>query len=292
MEENKKPFDRKDVFVLAFRQHYGVILGVSVMLFAFALPALAVFVLSYIELYLMGEITAETAAQMYALQARMYLWLIPAFAVFSVGAAGAFYTIRRLVWGEDIRFFADFFRGVRSNGVQSVVSGVLFIVFCGALSYTMNLLSLNAALGSAYWVLSVVQVFLLVAACIVLLFQYAIIAVYRDRMWRIVKNSFALTWMSLPRSVLIFLLMLLPVFLLLAFSKVYFLYILVLLFLALVGLGYAILLFTLHAHGVFDKYINKHAFPQIYKKGLYHEGTGIDYDPTDYTTPASNMDVE
>ena len=125
-----------------------------------------------------------------------------------------------------------------------------------------------------------------------LLFQYCIISVYSDAMGKIIKNSIVFTLCSLPKSVAILTLMALPMILLLIFGKVYWIYIIITVLMGIVGFGYAILIFTLHAHSVFDKYVNKTNFPQIYKKGLYHEGTDIDLDSDDYIVEGSNLDVQ
>lgn len=272
--KDKKPFDRKEAFVLIFRRDFGVIVKTSLAMTLFALPALIVFFWCFMEVYLLGKISAENAVELYSIQMRMYLWLIPSVALLSVGAAGGFYVIRRLAWGEHEFFIKEFGRGIKSNAAQSAICGVLFTCFVGALGYAVNILNLNFNLSSTYWMLFVVQVFLSALALIILLFQYSIIAVYSDGMFRIIKNSFALSLMSLPRSVAILLLILLPIFLLLTFGGVYWVYLVAIIFLALVGFGYGVLLFTLHAHSVFDKYINRTDFPDIYKKGLYSPEDG------------------
>lgn len=276
--KNDRPFDRRDVFLGAFRNEYPTLLKVSLAMLVFAIPAILVFLWSMLEIYMLGDLGDRAMLELYTIQTRMYLWLIPAFAILSVGASGAFYVVRRLVWREDLQFFKDFCRGIKQNAPQSICSGVLFSVFIGALSYSVNTLNLNVKLGSVYWIVVILQAFLVAVAVMLLMFQYCSIAVYSDGMLKIVKNSFFLVWMSLPRTTLILLATLAPVLLLLTFNSVYWIYLVVMIFMALVGFAYGILLFTLHAHNVFDRFINKDNFPQIYKKGLYHEGTGIDVD--------------
>lgn len=276
--KNDRPFDRRDVFIGAFRSEYPTLLKVSLAMLVFAIPAILVFLWTMLEIYMLGDLGDAAMLELYTIQTRMYLWLIPAFAILSVGASGAFYVMRRLVWREDLHFFKDFCRGIKQNAPQSICAGVLFSVFVGALSYTVNTLNLNVKLGSAYWIVVILQAFLVAVAVMLLMFQYCSIAVYSDGMFKIVKNSFFLVWMSLPRTTLILLAALAPILLLLTFNSVYWIYLVVMIFMALVGFAYGILLFTLHAHNVFDRFINKNNFPQIYKKGLYHEGTDIDVD--------------
>ncbi len=289
---NKKPFDRKEVFVKTFKSEFNILIKTSIAMSFFALPTLAVLLWCMGEIMFLGKITPENVLNLYSIQARMNLWLIPSVAFLSVGAAGAFYVIRRLVWGEDICFFKHFWRGIKNNTRQSIMAGVLAITLVGGIGYASNLLSLNFQLESTYWILFLIQIFLYVFILLVLIFQYCIIAVYSDSMITIIKNSLAFTLSSLPKSVAILALMALPMILLLLFGNVYWIYLIITVLMGLAGLGYAILVFTLHAHGIFDKYINKTNFPQIYKKGLYHEGTDMDFESDDYSIEGSNLDVQ
>lgn len=291
-DNNKKPFDRKEAFINIFKSEFNILVKTSIATFVFALPTIAVILWCAAEMILLGEITSDNALELYSIQARMNIWLIPSVAFFSVGAAGSFYIVRRLVWGEDISFLNNFFHGIKNNALQSVISGVLVTALMGGIGYAVNLFSLKTSLGSAHWMILIIQIAIYFFLIMLLLFQYCIIAVYSDTMGRIIKNSIAFTLCSLPKSVAMLILIVLPIILLLIFGNVYWIYLLITVLMGIVGFGYAILIFTLHAHSVFDKYINKANFSHIYKKGLYHEGTNIDLDPDDYAVEGSNMDVQ
>ncbi len=291
-KDNKKPFNRREAFINIFKSEFNILVKTSVATFLFALPTIAVILWCAAEMMLLGEITSDNALELYSIQARMNIWLIPSTAFFSVGAAGAFYVVRRLVWGEDISFFSDFFRGIKNNTLQSVISGVLVTALMGGIGYAGNLFSIKTGLASSHWIVSILQIALYIFLIILLLFQYCIIAVYSDTMGRIIKNSIAFTLCSLPKSVAMLIFMVLPIILLLIFGNVYWIYLLITVFMGILGFGYAILTFTLHAHSIFDKYVNKTNFPHIYKKGLYHEGTDIDLDSDDYIVEGSNLDVQ
>ena len=291
-DNNKKPFDRKEAFINIFKSEFNILVKTSIATFVFALPTIAVILWCAAEMILLGEITSDNALELYSIQARMNIWLIPSVAFFSVGAAGSFYIVRRLVWGEDISFLNNFFHGIKNNALQSVISGVLVTALMGGIGYAVNLFSLKTSLGSAHWMILIIQIAIYFFLIMLLLFQYCIISVYSDAMGKIIKNSIVFTLCSLPKSVAILTLMALPMILLLIFGKVYWIYIIITVLMGIVGFGYAILIFTLHAHSVFDKYVNKTNFPHIYKKGLYHEGKDIDLDSDDYIVEGSNLDVQ
>lgn len=291
-KEKVKPFDRKEAFIKIFKTEYNVLAKVSLAALVFALPALLVLVLSVGEMMLLGDISESNVKMLYEAQARMCMYLIPAMAFFSIGAAGVFYVLRRLCWGEDVSFFKHFLHGVRTNGWQSVIAGTLATALIGGINYASNLLFLSTGLGAEFWIITVIKLFLFLFIVLALLFQYCIIAVYSDKMAQIIKNSLAFTLSSLPKSTGILILMVLPIFLALLFSTVYLMYLVITVFMGVVGFGCAFLLFTLHSHSVFDKYINKDYFPDIYKKGLYHEGTGIDIESDDRSVEGSNLDVQ
>lgn len=291
-KENVKPFDRKEAFVKILKTEYNVLVKISLAALIFALPAILVLAFCVAEMMLLGEINEGNASALYEIQARMNMWLIPSMAFFSVGASGVFYIVRRLCWGEDISFFKHLLHGIRSNAAQSVIAGVLATALIGGINYLSNILSLSSNLGSLFWIISIIKIFLFLFIAILLLFQYCIIAVYSDNMPKIIKNSLAFTVSSLPKSLGILFLMILPIILALLFSSVYWMYLILTVFMGVVGFGYAAVLFTLHSHSVFDKYINKAHFPDIYKKGLYHEGTDIDIDADDHSVEGSNLDVQ
>ena len=268
------PVNRKQVFFRSFRSEYPVILLVSVIMTAFAIPFFAAIMLSLAQLAELSEADlsiAENLTAMYGTRLTMYLWCVPALAVLAVGASGCFYVVRRLVWGQEVKFFRDFGAGVKSNVIQYEIVTLLFSLFAFGLCYGCDLLTLNLDLGGFYPFLLAIQIILLLLALAFLLFQYCEIVVYKSSVFKQIKNSFMLTLGSLPLTLAALIGALAPVLLLLLFAVLQTVPVLVILStaLALVGFGYAILLFTLHCHGVFDRHVNKRDFPEIYRRGLY-----------------------
>ena len=273
-EEQSLPVNRKQVFFRSFRSDYSVILLVSIFMTLLALPLIAVV---FVALVRLTELSAadltvrENVVAMYEVRLWMYMWCIPAMAVLAIGASGGFYVIRRLVWNEEVKFFRDFGKGIKSNVLQFEIVTLIFSLFVFGISYGADLLTLNLNLGGFYPYLIVIQVFLILLALSFLLFQYCEIVVYKSGIFKQIQNSFLLTLGSLPRTFLALIGVLLPVLLILLFMFLSSILVLTILStaLALVGFGYAVLLFTLHCHYVFDKHVNKTNFPEIYRKGLY-----------------------
>ena len=100
-EEQDLPVNRKQLFFRAFRNEYPVILLISVFMTLFAIPLFAVIMLSLAQLAQQSGAdlsVPENVTAMYGTRFSMYLWCVPALLVFAVGASGAFFVTRNLVW--------------------------------------------------------------------------------------------------------------------------------------------------------------------------------------------------
>lgn len=273
IEERALPIDRRQVFFRSFHDDFATILLVSLFMTLFALPAIAVIMIAFLEIggIAQEEMTAETISAMYGVRRWMYFWLIPALALFGVGGSGGAYVMRNLVWSEPSPFFRDFGKGIRQGAVQSLTVTLFFALFLAALCLLADFLTLNFDVGWFYSAILVLQAVLILFALSLLLVQYCIIAVYKDSLLHIVKNSFVLVFGSLPTTFLTVLLAVFPLLFFLLFSDVFWVYLIIVTVMALVGFGYMMLLMTLHCHRLFDKHINIAAFPDLYRKGLYKE---------------------
>lgn len=273
-EERSLPVNRTQAFFYILRNNYKEILFTSVFMTLFALPVIAVMVMAFMQLTVLGQAdmsVKENLYAMYEMRRWMYFWCIPASAIFAVGASGGFYVVRRLAWNQDVKFFRDFCSGIKSNAIQFVIVTLIFAVFAAALCYIADFLMLNYELGDFYVIMVVIQAALLVFALALLLFQYCEIVVYKGSLFKQIKNSFVLMFGSLPRTVLIMLGELAPfviIGILLSLNVLVISLVITTAF-ALIGFAYCALLFTLHSHSVFDKSVNLTAFPDIYRKGLY-----------------------
>ena len=101
----------------------------------------------------------------------------------------------------------------------------------------------------------------------VMFFGYAQMVVYTNTLGNYLKNSLIFSLLSFPKTSLMIIMAMLLVPIGFLFESVVGI-VIVYSFYFLIGFGYVVLLFTLNSHNVFDKYINKKHYPNIYKKGL------------------------
>lgn len=268
--ENALPIDRRQAFFRIFRYDYRTVLLVSLFLTLFALPALCVVLLCVSGLSVYAE--EGDVAAMYALRRWMYLGLVPGLGVFSVGASGGFYVVKKLVWSESGPFLQDFKKGIKSGWLQFLIVTLLFALFALGLSYLADLLVYNGVWGSFTPLLTVFEGFLLFLALCFLLFEYCSVTVYSDKIWSHIKNGFLLALGSFPTTVCAAALALLPFLPMLFFADALWLFALFVTVMALVGFGFGVVVITLHCQRIFDKHINRERFPTLYRRGLYDPG--------------------
>lgn len=262
------PVNRRQAFFRAFSEDYKTLLLISLFMTLFALPAVGVLFAAYVQL----SVLAEEGAAVQALQEvrrAMYLWLIPALCIFSVGASGGFYAMRQLVWNESGPFLHDFGKGIKGNALPFLAVTLLFALYAAGLCFLADFLRLNELFGAFSPIATALQAYFLLSGIALLCFCYCEIVVYRDKLWRILKNAFVLGFLSYPGTALVTVLALAPIAMLLLFADVFWVYLIFVTAMALIGFGYMTLLFTLHCHQVFDRHINAANFPALCRRGLY-----------------------
>lgn len=264
--ENALPIDRRQAFFRIFRYDYRTVLLVSLFFTLFALPALLVILFCLAALSVYSE--AGDLAAMYNIRRWMYVGLVPALGVFSVGASGCFYVTKKLVWSESGPFLQDFKHGVKSSWGQFLIVTLLFALFALSLSYLADLLVYRGVWGSFTPLITVLQGFLLLVSLCFLLFEYCSITVYRDSVLKHIKNSILLT-LSSPSTYAVTLLSALPLLPTFFFTNILWLFALFVTVMAFIGFGFGAVLFTLHSHRIFDVHINRERFPALYRRGLY-----------------------
>lgn len=280
IEEEKQqgqalPINRKQLLSVCFRKHYSVILYVSLFMTLFSLPFIFVLVMTIAQLASYSGVEGEELVMLqYQLRGWFYLWSIPSTCVMSIGASGCFYAIKNLCWNEYGKFIKDFGQGVKENAVKYLLLTLLFSLFVSGVCYLFDFLTLNFNLGFGRVILLVLQVFLILVALAMLLFQYCGAILYKANVYELIKNSFKLAFGTLPRTLLMLVVSFAPVLLILLVWQWSWAYIIAITVLALIGCGYTILMCTLHCHYVYDKYVNKTQFPQIYRKGLFIASEG------------------
>ena len=264
---NDLPKNRYEVFADCLKERFLLFLSIGLTLLLFSLPLFFVTLLSdntsaqLYSAYRNGESTQEQLNALMDSATSLYsLFNIPCYIVLAIGAAGVMQIIRQLVWGEGVFFMQDFAEGVRSNGVNYA-----FIAFIlGLAAYLENTFFPFSSGGIS---VAVPIIFLLVVIP-PMMFMISQIAVYKNPFLKYLVNGFTLYIKTVPTTFLFLLLFLLPAVLGLNLIPLLVKYIILLIFFLLL----APMLLTgwfLYSCFVFDKLINKEAYPEIYDKGVY-----------------------
>lgn len=184
--------------------------------------------------------------------------------------AGALRIYRLLTFYDGVLFRSDFWRGVKENGLQTFA-----IFFLGAAAFSMSRIAggyLVHGGSSGFWetvVFFLPAMLSLVFLLPVLGMHFSQIPIYRNTYFQNARNAFYFYlrsfWSTLPFT----LLLIAPLFLnLLPYLAV------PILVLGIYGLAYlpiAMLGYALHANWVFDRFLNKTDYPEIYDIGIYRE---------------------
>ncbi len=269
--ESDLPSNRFRQFGFVLRTRFGTIFRTNLVAALFFLPLLTWEILSslYVNDFNAGLQTSELFSWLLPNSLLQYGVEIPLFAVAAAGLAGAFYVVRRLCWGQSVRLFADFGKGIRDSGRQFAVLGLLFGVVNFAVNYFFRFILLVMPENNVFW-----WIFGLIAVCLtavlaVIFFMYAfsLASLYSQSFGKLIKNGFILTFACLWKNLLIAAAAFVPVavcfFLPWVFARLAGCCLVVTL-----GIGYAALLVTVYCHGVFDKYVNPKEYPLFVRLGL------------------------
>ena len=188
--------------------------------------------------------------------------------LFSIGLAGAFYIMKKLLFNEGISFKRDFIKGIKKNGVIFLGTTAFYGFIIVAAYFVLNLLSSDELIQ---YYLPVLVVFILLS-CLVLGMYFVslmMITIYKVTFGKMLKNALLIVVVRIPYillaiagSVLLFILC-------------YFiptnigLYISIFLY-AFIGLGHSVLFVSLIDIYLFDELVNKKQYPEIYRKGLFN----------------------
>lgn len=188
------------------------------------------------------------------------LFFIPCYLVLAIGVSGVMQVIRQLVWGEGVFFMQDTLEGVKSNGI--LYASIALIM--GGIVYSINtFLPLQNSTSS---VVASILVILFIVPPTGLVVSQAV--VYKNNFIKYYVNGFSLYVRTVPKTLLFTVLFVLPCVLGLDLVPFLIKYIVMFVFF----LFLAPMLFTgwfLYSCSVFDKYINKETYPEIYDKGVF-----------------------
>lgn len=283
---DKLPGTRFQLFKDVFFNRLGAIVKINLLVLLFCLLAIAwVLIMNMIKtadgslLPYSGNIGAGTGlpvtdvialGQQRAFQfdMQMYLVLIPCIMIASIGLSGAFYVMRRLVWGEGTSVASHFFRGIKMNFLpflwSSLFAGLsLFLVMANIGIYN-NMDEIHIAWRIVGIAVSVIQ-FLLLLSMLIFLTTQAV--TYKLKTFALIKNSFLFAIALLPTNLIMLILSAIPVIIMMILPS--FLFVFGLLIFALLGFAYIILVWTVYAHWAYDKFINDRVEGAVKNRGMY-----------------------
>lgn len=262
------PHNRLEVFFDIIKQRWDLLLKIALILTLFLAP----FIFSS---FLRAEALSaleENSSSFYAsyFETEIIFFAIDSFALIllSLPIAGILRISKLLSFYEGIWFFHDLMKGIKENWLQvfvvllldslilflSRVSGSYLLLFGNGDFFTTIIFFLPAALG----------LLIILPASLIHLME---IPIYKNTYFQNVKNAFYFYFKSGFTTLPVSLLLILPLFLnLLPFTIVP---IIVYVSYAFVYLPFALLFASLYSNYVFDKFLNKNDYPEIYDKGIY-----------------------
>lgn len=264
---NDLPHNRKEVFFDCLKLRWSTILRCGLLSFLFAIPYFIVlfsedFELSRLYLKFINEEITEQVfmnSRLAFLITTNILKIVTSL-ILALGLAGLTRVIRQLVWQEPIFFHKDFFEGVKMNWLPFALT-ILFM----QLSFSIS--SITIVFIPNYKLISSIPFAIsLIVVLPVGLYNMSSINVYNNKFFTYIKNSNILLLKSFHIAI-VFTLVFAIVYLtnLIPYLIVKWL-ILIIIFVLL--MPYYYLSWFLYSSYVFDKFINKEQYPEIYDKGI------------------------
>ncbi len=292
---SKLPSTRWALFWDIFKGRFGKICLTNLLILIFLLPLLAVFIMHGMALSGMGSIgpfmqcfgvgyqsissmqgVAETIA--FNTDVSMYIFLPVCMIFAGVGISGGAYVIRNMVWTEGIFVANDFWRGIKQNFKQIVLTMVIYSLLLTAGILSLSAIDRMSAMGNASGWLKVAKVAVYIAIVIfsiVALHMITMSVTYKLGFFALVKNAMLFT-VAMPFHNMFFLLMaILPIILSMLGGMLSSIgYVMIILF----GASYALLVWTDFSHWAYDKFINDRVPGAKKNRGIYEKISENDSD--------------
>ena len=292
------PTNRWQLFWDIFKGNFGKIVKVNLLTLLFCIPLIAVIVFGVMYedvnniLYPFGANLAvgypaapnqQGLSEFLAFQNHLiiYIGVVIAMTVASVGLSGGMYVVRNMVWTEGIFVSNDFWRGVKLNYKNALQTSLFFgviLLFGGLMIDFANLVLADAATMDTWQKVFVhiskgTSYVLLTLSAMMSLWMIALGVNYKMGFWTLIKNSFLMSIGTLPQTVFFGFLALLPF--LLFFIGGDFLSVIAVFITILFGLAYALLVWLNFAQWVFDKFINPKIEGAKVGRGIYSKDGGM-----------------
>ena len=201
--------------------------------------------------------------------------MIVAAIIAAVGISGGLYVIRNMVWTEGIFVANDFWRGIKINFVVVLQSTVFYGVLLYMFTLSVNWSSWAITVGEGSRVLLTISMAVsyvgMAVITIMFLWMLSMGANYKLKFFKLLKNSFLMTFGMIFHNVFFIVLMAIPALLLLLGS--FFTMVAAIIFI-LFGVSYMLLVWLDYSQWVFDKFFESKREGGKVNRGIYAKGKG------------------
>jgi hypothetical protein len=266
------PSTYKQFFKFTYRTNLLLIFKTSLMLALFATPLLAAL---YARTRIITGLTESSdtenlAANIMGFQGWYSFVLLAAFLVFSLGATGALFVMKKHIFNEGVIFMRDFFFGIKKNGIGNLAITFFYFGILALLNYFINLFTFQSDIPY-YPILLVTFVLISVLLYMMWVLSIMIRIIYTCPFRKLLKNSFLMVFAKLPINLLSLVTTAAPLIIVWAIGYAPVLYAFALAYVAIL-FGNSALVVALFNCYVFDELVNKKQFPEAYRKGLFDGG--------------------
>lgn len=269
-QSNLLPHNRKQVFWDVIKLHWRTLLVLSLIFLVGILPLLTcLFIRDQYALTLTAKVANGTMSAEDRLATLKYAHLICAGAcwlclyVFAIAVCIVCHFIRQLVWYEPLFVKEDLGlalkNGYKGAAICVTFAGIILVVQKAMLFVTDNVF------------LQIIPVAIFIPfVALPLLLAFTQSTIYLGKFSQLLKNAILMYIKEAPIMLLFGLLLFTPLLFTIWEQFLIVKYIVLIICLLIFEVSF-IMMFYLGCNYIFDKYINKENFPQLYKKGLYIE---------------------
>lgn len=287
------PTNRWSLFWDIFKGRFSKLVIINLLILVFCIPLIVVYFLRYIMLVGQGammpvnpvgigvavvpDITGLEESIIFQTDLVWGLLLVAAGLIASIGISGGIYVIRNLVWTEGVFVANDFWRGIKVNAVIILESTLFFGIFLYLMVISQDAADLMIATGGSNKVLMYISKGVCYVAMLLLLMMYlwmlSMGCNYKLKFFRLLKNSFLMTFGMILQNIIFVAAMAIPVILILLGSLFAFVgYVIMILF----GISYMLLVWFDYSQWVFDKFFESKREGGKVNRGIYPKGKGAD----------------
>lgn len=267
------PLNRKAQFFDIFKHYWRTYLLIGIIFLVFGIPLILTIIFKNYSVIQVASSSASDAAkkEMMFLQLTIFSAIkIPCYVLLAIPLAGCQLINREICFGNALLFKDDFLKGIKQNGLRYIV----YALIAFSCSFLAKFSFILKAYSTANWmpIILIGIMFGIIFLVIIPLFSMmvSIDSIYSLKFYQSMFNAFGF----MIKKYWMLLLFALPVFSLFALLFIQANFIYITLAITLLILGFLLPIYTLVYHeyslSLFDKYLNKEHYPEIYQKGLKH----------------------